>query len=387
MTLEQVTGDTKKQIAAQAEADGKVLKVTLADDLARKASFILTLKQIVGDDGSSLAKSQTIRFTTSGGPKVTSVSVGGNSVNRNAQIIVTFDQAIADSVDVTKFAHLKGVNGSVRKGSNKQVIFSLSNAGQCAAFTLSVDKGVASKTNKEVSDAWNFNSRTICGTSSVIGYSVNGRPIIAYYFGSGANTVLYTGGMHGSEPSGQQTMQAWVNYLQAYGNVIPANRKVVVVPNTNPDGIAAGSRNNAHNVNIDRNFPTANWKANIDTSSGLLKNGGGKKAGSEPETKALMALTRQLRPRLEVSFHAQGSLVGANKFGMSVKAGDIYAGLVGYGTMYYNAEEVMGYSITGEFEDWMGEEMGIPAILIELPTASGNYLDSQLTALRRMLTL
>lgn len=83
--------------------------------------------------------------------------------------------------------------------------------------------------------------------------------------------------------------------------------------NTNPDGIAVGSRNNANNVNLGRNFPTANWKADIDTASGILKNGGGKKAGSEPETKALINLTRQLRPRVQISFHAQGSLVGANK--------------------------------------------------------------------------
>lgn len=55
--------------------------------------------------------------------------------------------------------------------------------------------------------------------------------------------------------------------------------------------------------------------------------------------------------------------------------------------MYYNAEQVMGYSMTGEYEDWMGEEMGIPAILIELPTHGGNYLDSQLPALRKMLSV
>ena len=55
--------------------------------------------------------------------------------------------------------------------------------------------------------------------------------------------------------------------------------------------------------------------------------------------------------------------------------------------MFYNAEAVMGYEMTGEYEDWMGEEMGTPAILIELPSYSGNYLNSQLTALLRMLTV
>ena len=100
-----------------------------------------------------------------------------------------------------------------------------------------------------------------------------------------------------------------------------------------------------------------------------------------------MALTQQLRPRLEVSFHAQGRLVGANKFADSVAIGDMYANMVGYRTMFYNAEAVMGYSMTGEYEDWMGEKYNIPAILIELPSASGNYLSSQLAALKKMITL
>jgi len=47
----------------------------------------------------------------------------------------------------------------------------------------------------------------------------------------------------------------------------------------------------------------------------------------------------------------------------------------------------MGYTITGEYEDWMGEELRIPAILIELPSSAGNYLSSQLTALWKMVTI
>lgn len=183
-------------------------------------------------------------------------------------------------------------------------------------------------------------------------------------------------------------MQAWVTYLQTHAaEVIPAGKQVVVVPNTNPDGIVANTRYNANDVNIGRNFATANWKADIETSSGVLVNGGGTSATSEPESKALAALTQQLQPRLEVSFHSQGRLVGANKFGDSVSVGTTYAKLVGYSTMFYDAEAVMGYPMTGEYEDWMGESMGTAAILIELPSSSGNFLTSQQAALIRMLSV
>ena len=359
------------------------------EKLDRESTYRLEITQAIGDNGSSLAKPITMNIKTSGGPKVKSVSIGSHSVSRSARILVTLDQPIDKSVDVAKFARVEGVSATVQKQSDTQISFTI-RGGDCSAFKLIVAKGMKSGSNGEsAKNTWSHSARTVCGTSWSIGRSVQGRSIIAYSFGSGSKTILFTGGMHGSEPSGYSTMMAWVRYLQAYaGDTIPSGKRVVIVPNTNPDGIAVGSRNNSRNVNIDRNFPTANWRASIETASGTLPKGGGKSAGSEPETAALMTLTRQLRPRLEVSFHAQGSLVGANKYADSVKIGNTYATTVGYGTMFYNAEDVMGgFEMSGEYEDWMGEAMGIPAILIELPTPSGNYLSTQLAALKKMLAV
>ncbi len=391
VTLTQVSGTegsagaASKEITTTSTTDGQTVTVAF-DALNREEKYQLIVNDAVADNGSSIAEPIVIPFSTSGGPKVSSVSVGAHSVARNARIIVTFDQPIDESVDIAALARVAGVAGSVSRQSATQLAFSIQ-GGDCTAFGLEVDKGVKSGSNGELSkEAWKFNARTICGSSWVIGSSVQGRAMYAYSFGSGPTTVLFTGGIHGSERSAQQTMQAWVAHLQAYGDIVPAGKRVVIVPNTNPDGIAAGTRNNSRNVNLGRNFPTANWSASIETASGTLPTGGGTSPGSEPETAALISLTRQLKPRLSVSFHAQGRLVGANKFADSVAIGTTYANMVGYQTMFYNAEAVMGYAMTGEMEDWMGEEMGIPAILIELPSPSGNYLSSQLAALKKMMT-
>jgi protein MpaA len=386
ISLVSTTGDKTEDVPLKKDIQGQKVTVSFTE-LTREANYRLTIKQAIGENGSSLAVPVNISFQTSGGPKVTSVSAGSNSVSRNATIIVSLDQPIDASVDPATYAHSVGVTTTVRRQSDTQLAFTIQ-GGDCAAFNLIVDKGIKGGLNGEPSkEAWKFTSRTICGYSWTIGQSVQGRPIVAYSFGSGATTVLFTGGMHGSEPSGYATMLALAQYLRVYGNIVPADKRIVIVPNMNPDGIAANSRNNNQNVNIDRNFPTADWEASIVTASGTLPTGGGVTAGSEPETTALMTLTRQLQPRLEVSFHAQGALVGANKYADSTAIGDIYASTVGYATMYYDAEAVMGYPMTGEYEDWMGEAMGIPAILIELPTTSGNYLNSQLTALKKMLAI
>lgn len=384
--LEKIDGETKTGIPVSIKKDGSKLTVELKDALPRRANFVLSLHQIIGSNGSSLEEPTIIRFASSGGPRVKSVSVGSGAVQSNATIIVTLDQPLADDVDIASVARVKGVSGAVTKKSATELAFSL-NAGGCQAFSLVLDKGIKSGSNSEVSEAWNFDSRTICGTASVIGYSVKGRPITAYSFGSGPTVILFTAGIHGSEPSSTSTLQAWVEYLKVNGYTIPTNKRLVIVPNVNPDGIASGTRNNSRDVNVDRNFPTANWSASIESANGTLPTGGGTHPGSEPETTALINLTRQLRPRLSVAFHAQGRLVGANKVGDSVAIGNIYSSTVGYKTMYDNAEAIMGYTITGEYEDWMGEELRIPAILIELPSSSGNYLSSQLSALWKMVTI
>ena len=385
-SLSKIVGETSEKVEVTQTIKGNQLVVEFAA-LDREAAYRFDLQRVVADSGSSLAAPMNIGFQTSGGPKPSNVSVGSHSVARSAVVIVTLDQPLDASVDINKFARVEGVEGSVKRKTDTQLAFTIQ-GGDCTAFALVIDKGLKSGSNgAESKEAWKFSSRTICGTSWTIGKSVQGRGIVAYSFGSGSKVILFTAGIHGSEPSSTTTMQAWVKHLQAYGDIVPADKRVVIVPSTNPDGIAKGSRNNANNVNLGRNFPTANWSASIETTSGTLPQGGGSAPGSEPEAAALIALTKQLRPRVEISYHAQGSLVGANKFSDSVAIGDIYAKTVGYRTMYYNAEAVMGYAMTGEYEDWMGEKMNIPAILIELPRASGNYLNAQLPALKKMLAL
>lgn len=384
--LERIADEEPIRIPVTLKKDGTTFVASFTS-LARETSYRLSITQAIGENGSSLAKPVVIHFITSGGPKVESVSVGERGIARNATILVTFDQPIADDVDLLKYARLEGVSGTVKKKSETQLTYTIQ-GGDCTAFKLIIDKGVKSGSNNESSkENWIFNGRTICGYSWIIGNSVKGRPIAAYSFGTGSKIILFTGGIHGSEPSGYTTMQAFVQYLQRYGDTIPSDKRVVVVPNTNPDGIAAGSRYNSRNVNVGRNFPTHNWSASIETSAGTLPTGGGTSPGSEPEAAALIQLVRQLKPRLAISYHARGSLVGANKFADSVAIGDIYAKTVTYQTMYYNAEEVMGYPMTGELEDWMGEEMNIPAILIELPGHTGNYFSSQQAAIKKMLAL
>ena len=380
-----IDGTDEKPIEAKIVLRGTTVALVFAADLPREKSFKVTLKSAKAATGTALAEPYQLSFITSGGPKVSGVNIGASVVATNATIRVSFDQALAAGQDIAKYVHIEGVSGAVTY-SGSEVRIAITGATRCAAFSLKVAEGLRGENSLLGTSAWSYASRITCRSTSTVGYSVGGRPITAYYYGSGNTTILFVGGIHGSEASGSYILQDWIAHLDINGYKIPSGRQVVVVPQANPDGLAANSRDNAHGVNVDRNFPTSNWRTDINSANGFRATGGGPSAASEPETKALMSLTSQLRPRLEVSYHAQGSLVGASACSASPAIARSYASSVGYATMIGTAEETMGYELTGELEEWICEAYGTPAILIELPTRTGHYLSPHLNTMWQMVS-
>lgn len=350
------------------------IKLVAPENLPRNKGFVITLTAAEAIDGSTLLKPFAIKFSTSGGPTVTGSSLA-DTVYSAGTVSIYLDQPISQD-SLSGRVLVNGVNTSAST-SDKTISVTLPSLAQCEAVNIQILKGIVSKQNGLKSNSsWTASTRVACGTSKVIGHSVQGRPLVAYYFGtSGGTTTLFTGGIHGSEPSSTTTMDAWVDYLRLNAYRIPSGKQIVVIPNMNPDGIAIGNRLNARNVNLARNYPTSDWQKNIETVGGYLPGGGGTSAASEPETKAVIAAVSSLPIKLAISYHAQGSLVGSNNYSTADSYASHYASTLGYGNMSYNAEETMGYAITGEFETWLAES-GVPAILIELPTTSGNYLYS-----------
>lgn len=125
-----------------------------------------------------------------------------------------------------------------------------------------------------------------------IGTSVQGRPIMAWRLGqpSSTNKVVLISTMHGDEPHTRRILDSLKNGAPIRG------ADIWVIPILNPDGFANKTRKNAHGVDLNRNFAW-NWR-NLD---GKYESGAG--PASEPETKALVAFLKQVRPGRIVSFH------------------------------------------------------------------------------------
>jgi murein peptide amidase A len=124
------------------------------------------------------------------------------------------------------------------------------------------------------------------------GTSVLGRPLRAYRVGDrrSAVTAVLLGNMHGNEPAGVRL----VNAVRADPRLRGVD--LWVVPTMNPDGLAADTRQNAHGVDLNRN-----WAHRWRPQTGPYDSG--PRPFSEPETRAMRRFLNRVDPRFVVSFH------------------------------------------------------------------------------------
>lgn len=136
------------------------------------------------------------------------------------------------------------------------------------------------------------------GQRTVIGHSVEGRPIAATLKGdpTAPERVLVVGCVHGNEAAGVRVARRLIAGAPAH------DAAIWVVPSLNPDGVAAGTRGNARGVDLNRNFPFA-WQP-LD---GLEYSGA--RPLSEPESRAARRLILRLQPDLTIWFHQPFGLV------------------------------------------------------------------------------
>lgn len=383
--LYKIVGDTQEKVPTKLEVTNTGATIRLSDQLARLSDYRLVVNKVVAADGSGLVEPYQLPFKVSGGPKVTGVNVGTYGVAMGATVVVSFDQPLFESQDIQKFVTLTGGASYVSKKAN-QVLVSLANVPRCGDFSIKLTNDLQSQYDIAGNSAWNFTSRTVCHTVSTFGTSAQGRAMNAYYFGSGGTTVMYTGAIHGGEVSTKLLMDRWIQDLEAKARSIPAGIRVVVVPTINPDGYARGTRTNANNVDLNRNFATNDWQKDITTVNNQpFPGGGGASAMSEPETQAIAALARALRPRVVLSYHSIGGMVAANQAGNSSSLAAMYASKSGYGNITGQSDSTFEYSISGTADDWYAQALGVPSLLVELGSHSYHQLERNQTAMWALL--
>jgi hypothetical protein len=198
------------------------------------------------------------------------------------------------------------------------------------------------------------------------GLSVMGRPLMVKDIQPAAATgqdfrVFIMGGIHGDEYSSVSILFKWLDLYSANG--LEGEFLWRVAPLVNPDGLlgAKASRQNAHGVDLNRNFPSQDW--NDDAVAYWRKSTGsnprrypGDEAASEPEVQWLVQQIAEFQPHVIVSVHApyhlldfDGPAAAPEKIGeLQLRQLGVYPGSLG---------------------NYAGLNKQIPVVTLELPSA------------------
>lgn len=162
-------------------------------------------------------------------------------------------------------------------------------------------------------------------------------------------TILIIGVVHGDESQGKFLIE---NYLEK--NHEPKN-KILFIPCLNPDGMDLGTRQNASDIDINRNFPTKNWVREPFASQYY----GGESAASEIETKFVMKIMEEYSPDVILTLHTPYKVV--NYDGPAQEIAQKISEIIGY-----PVQSDIGYPTPGSFGTYAGIERNIPIITLEL---------------------
>lgn len=190
----------------------------------------------------------------------------------------------------------------------------------------------------------------------VIGHTVLGRPIEAIHFtppgyAKPRPTALLFGAIHGDEAVTQMMLERLADDLVER----PPGRDTWIVPCVNVDGVLAGTRNNANDVDLNRNFASASWGR--DRRPGYHP---GVAAEDQVETQALVALIERVQACRLIAVHATYRMV--NWDGGGELLANEMAGRCGYPVVHD-----MGYPTPGSFGAKYGIERNLEVITLETP--------------------
>lgn len=184
-----------------------------------------------------------------------------------------------------------------------------------------------------------------------LGYSVKGRPIRAATIGKGPRRVLWVGGIHGDEREGRiATQELPAAFLATKG--AESRVTLTILEDVNPDGTALGTRGNSNGVDLNRNYPAKNFRAERRYGMQPL---------SQPESRLLHDLLQKGGYELVIVAHSWRGDHFINFDGPARGAAELFSNRSGY-----RVRDSGDMSPTpGSLGSWVGRTLGKGILTLE----------------------
>lgn len=218
------------------------------------------------------------------------------------------------------------------------------------------------------------------------GTSVEGRALVYAEFGDpkAKNVTLVFSAVHGDEITPVYLglkLAHWLNETEASLK----NTRVIVAPLVNPDGYfhKPKHRTNAHRVDVNRNFATQDWQASALRSWAIKfhkdpRRYPGNEPRSEPETIFQENMIRQFKPQKIISIHAPLNFLDYD--GPSAASMSLDKFPKAYVEQCLQLRKRVKATSSGFFPgslgNYAGQELGIPTLTLELPSANAKLAES-----------
>ncbi len=187
-----------------------------------------------------------------------------------------------------------------------------------------------------------------------IGLSIRGKPIQATTIGAGPKRLYIVGGIHGDEPEGPEVAAA---LPAAFGEMPGLGEWTIrVVRDMNPDGSNAGKKTNTRGVDLNRNWPSKDFKPSPPYS---------KRPASELETIALKKDLERFKPDVVIVFHASHLGPFFHGAGKDPKLAVKLAGGARQIDANWTTRQQLRYDTPGSLSTYLAEQQGLTAITVE----------------------
>lgn len=237
----------------------------------------------------------------------------------------------------------------------------------------------------------------------VLGKSLLGRPIPLLLVGRGRRKHLYVGAHHGAEAITSRLLLGFVSELleahamgaRPYGldlSFLLESRMLCFVPMLNPDGVAIAMgeggdplverrrrmpggdaphrwQANARGVDLNHNYRVGfeeykRLEGELGVLGGASSRYSGERAESEPESAALAAFARTVKPSLVLSLHTQGEEIFWQGGGVTLPGAEAIARRLA-SLSGYRLAKAEGPAAYGGFCDYTTAALRIPSFTLE----------------------